>query len=308
LAPVKRVGGPLAGLSGRVSAYHPDLQFIAVTAVGTDPVDLEACRRRGIRVSNCTAANVESVSNHALALYLAARRKIIQMNTTTASGDWANRVSPISSGMVDRDGNMPLTFEDEVVGILGYGAVGMLVFPISRFGQKTSNCHVGKKIAQLSEALGMKVLIATQKNSGEHKDNRKERVPFEEVLKKSTVIFVAVPRVPSTMNLISTAEFQFMSPKTVLVKIERGGIVDEAALLRALKDRSIYGAATDVFANGEPATPETSVLLSEEARDLNLTLSPHLAWFAERTMKNYLRMSPENVRNFILDQPTNLVV
>jgi glycerate dehydrogenase len=110
------------------------------------------------------------------------------------------------------------------------------------------------------------------------------------------------------MNLISTAELQSMSPKTVLVNIARGGIVDEAALLQALKERTIYGAASDVFANIEPATPGTSILLRDEARSVNLTLSPHLAFFAAKTMRNYIRMSPENVRNFILGQPSNLVV
>jgi glycerate dehydrogenase len=108
------------------------------------------------------------------------------------------------------------------------------------------------------------------------------------------------------MNLISTAEFQAMSQNTVLINISRGGIVDEAALLQALKEKSIFGAATDVFGS-EPASAATSPLLAEDTRNLNLTTSPHLAWYANKTMKNYLTISPSNVQNFLLGKPTNLV-
>lgn len=168
--------------------------------------------------------------------------------------------------------------------------------------------EIGKKVAQLCKALGMKVLIAGRKGRSETtKIADIERISFDEVLKRSTVLVIAVPRVPETMNLISTAEFQAMSHKTILINISRGGIVDEAALLQALKDRSIFGAATDVFGT-EPASAETSPLLAEDTRDLNLTTSPHVAWHADKTMKNYLTISPSNVTNFLLGNPTNLVV
>jgi lactate dehydrogenase-like 2-hydroxyacid dehydrogenase len=170
-----------------------------------------------------------------------------------------------------------------------------------------NNLKIGKKVAQLSKGLGMKVLIAGRKGQKETtKKGDIERTPFEDVLKRSTVLVIAVPRVPETMNLISTAEFQAMSQNTVLINISRGGIVDEAALLQALKEKSIFGAATDVFGS-EPASAETSPLLAEDTRNLNLTTSPHLAWYANKTMKNYLTISPSNVHNFLLGKPTNLV-
>lgn len=155
----------------------------------------------------------------------------------------------------------------------------------------------------------MKVLIAGRKGDENPASNgaSMHRTPFEEVLRKSTVIVVAVPRLPETMNLISTTEFQKMSHKAVVINVSRGGIVDEAALLQALKDRNIHGAATDVFAV-EPASAETSPLLAEDTSALNLTLSPHTAWCADKTAKNYAAMSPMNVMNFLLGRPTNLVV
>ena len=222
-------------------AVSPRLKLIAVTAVGTDSVDLEACRKRGIRVTNCPGSNVEAVSNHVMALYFAARRNIVRMDRATKIGTWVKFRSSLSDGMADRDGNWCLTCDEEVMGILGYG-------------------YVGKRVAQMAQALGMKVLVAGRK--GEE------------------------------------------SPPT---NVSRGGIVDEAALLQALKDRTIHGAATDVFTI-EPASAETSPLLAEGVDELNLTASPHLAWNADKTAKNYARMSPENVMNFLLGHPTNIVV
>ncbi|OKL63730.1 hypothetical protein UA08_00905 [Talaromyces atroroseus] len=271
-------------------AVSPNLKFIAITAVGTDTVDLEACRRRGIRVASCPGSNVESVTNHVMALYFAARRNIVRIDRATKDGTWKRTGSMLGDMLEFRDGGLCLTCDEEVVGILGYGTV-----------EET----VGKRVAQVSRALGMKVLISGRKGEGHSTDT--QRISFDEVLTKSTLLVIAVPRLPETINLISTAEFQKMSYKTVLINVSRGGIVDEAALLQALKDRSIHGAATDVFAV-EPASAETSPLLAEDTSGLNLTLSPHVAWCADKTAKNYASMSPMNVMNFLLGSPTNLVV
>lgn len=109
-------------LSPEVTPY---LQFIAVVAVGTDCIDLDACRKRGIVVSNTPNANVEAVSEHAIALYFAARRRVLEMHSLTRAGEWTNR-GTLMFDMLDRDRQPPLTCEDEVVGIIGYGAIGML--------------------------------------------------------------------------------------------------------------------------------------------------------------------------------------
>lgn len=101
----------------------PHLKFIAVAATGTDCIDLEACKARGIVVSNCPNANVESVSEHAIGLYFATRRKLIDMHTLTKAGVWPHRKTLMHS-IVDKDGQPPLTCQEEVAGIIGYGGVG----------------------------------------------------------------------------------------------------------------------------------------------------------------------------------------
>lgn len=105
-------------------AVSPNLKLIAITAVGTDTVDLEACRRRGIRVCNCPGTNVESVANHVMALYFAARRNIVRVDRATKEGTWARTGTMLSSLIEDREEGWCLTCDEEVVGLLGYGFVG----------------------------------------------------------------------------------------------------------------------------------------------------------------------------------------
>ena len=105
----------------------PNLQLIAVMASGTDPVDLEACRARGIRVTNCPAANVDSVSEHAISLYFAARRRTVMLDRATRKvpSDWKEKKT-LTAMLRFGHGEPPLSCGDEVLGVVGYGALGML--------------------------------------------------------------------------------------------------------------------------------------------------------------------------------------
>ena len=103
----------------------PNLQFIAVMASGTDHIDLEAARRRNIRVCNCPSANIDSVSQHAISLYFAARKSVVKMHNSVVDGvgEWKAKGS-VTYKMRDGEGKPPLTCGEEVIGILGYGALG----------------------------------------------------------------------------------------------------------------------------------------------------------------------------------------
>ena len=101
----------------------PHLKYIVIIATGTDCVDLEACRKRGIVVSNCPNANVESVSEHALGMYFTTRRKMQGMRNLMMASEWPRR-GTLMFDMLDREGQPPLTCREEVVGIVGYGSVG----------------------------------------------------------------------------------------------------------------------------------------------------------------------------------------
>ncbi|KAF2804082.1 glycerate dehydrogenase [Mytilinidion resinicola] len=262
---------PAEVLSENVS---PHLQFIAVMAVGTDTINLDACRKRGIQVCNSVNANASSVSEHAIGLYFAARRKLIETHVALRANEWPRR-GTLMNMLEDKTGTMPLTCEEEVMGLIGYG-------------------FIGKKIGHIARMLGMKVLVADRRGA---KTIREGYTSFEEVLKQSSVVVLIIPRTPDSINLISTSELKVMRPQAVLVNVSRGGIVDEAALVQALRENWIAGAAVDVYAT-EPAGPETSPLATEDTKDLNLTLSPHSAWVSDTTMQNLQRMVGENVEGF----------
>ncbi|OOG00720.1 hypothetical protein ASPCADRAFT_401677 [Aspergillus carbonarius ITEM 5010] len=297
-------------LSPEVTPY---LKLIVIVAAGTDCVDLEACRKRGILVSNCPAANTEAVSEHAIGLYFAARRRVLRAHTLTRAGEWPRKKTLVFD-CLNHDGTQPLTCQEEVAGIIGNGAVGTSsAVSMERYllEQDRSDSISGKRIAQLARGLGMKVIIAERKLFGDasvssRSESDQERVTFDEVIKQSTVLFVAVPLAPSTRNLLSTAEFEAMSAHTVLVNVSRGGVVDEEALVRALQGNQITGAATDVFAK-EPAGPENSPLLAEGTEDLNLVLTPHLAWATQKTLVNYERLLKETVERWMVGEFMNVV-
>ncbi|KAI5925349.1 D-isomer specific 2-hydroxyacid dehydrogenase [Camillea tinctor] len=254
----------------------PRLRMISIVASGTDCVDLAACRARGIVVANSPHCNTGAVTEHAAALYFAVRRSVVRSHALTRRGEWTRTGSLVRS-LDAPDGKPPRTCCDEVAGIVGYGGVG-------------------KRIEAMVRSLGMaKVLVAGRKGAATAPEGR---VPFETVIRESTVIFVCLPRSPETLNLISDAEFEIMHPHAVLVNVSRGGIVDENALVAALRRRTITGAGTDVYLE-EPAGPENSPLLAPDTADLNLVTTPHVAWCAEDTAANYRQTLKENITGWI---------
>ncbi|KAI0206310.1 D-isomer-specific 2-hydroxyacid dehydrogenase family protein [Astrocystis sublimbata] len=252
----------------------PRLKMISVIASGTDTVDLAACRARGIVVGNTPHCNVTTVTEHVLALYFATRRAIIPTNALTRAGDWDGKGSQLAI-LNGPDGKAPRTCRDEVLGIIGYGAIG-------------------KNIESTAKLLGMKTMIAGRKGN----PATSGRILFETVIREASVIIVCLPRSPETLNLISGAEFEQMKPYSLLINVSRGGIVDESALLSALREGKIAGAGTDVYSK-EPANPSNNDLLAPGAEGLNLVTTPHVAWYAEETFTNYSRACRANIAGFV---------
>lgn len=268
----------------------PKLRLIVIMATGTDCVDIAAASARGITVCNCPGSNIDSVSEHAIGLYFATRRKFVELHNATVAvpedpsldTEWKTNGSLLSR-VRSPSGKAPLLCSDETVGIIGYGMLG-------------------KRIETLAKALGMKVIIAERKGVSP----RPGRVGFEDALKQSTVIILCLPRSAETLNMLSTAEFATMSSHALLINVARGGIVDEYALLDALKRKAIAGAATDVYLK-EPAGRGDSPLLTPEAASLNLVLTPHLAWYAERTLHNLEASCKVTVEKWCIGETINKV-
>jgi phosphoglycerate dehydrogenase-like enzyme len=128
------------------------------------------------------------------------------------------------------------------------------------------------------------------------------------VLRRSTVLFLCAPLEASTRGLVGAPELAAMRADAVLVNPARGGLVDERAVLEALRARRIWGYGTDAFATEPAGSDADSVLLGEEARALNLVLTPHLAWISDTTKGNVRDMVAVNVRSWVEGKDRNRVV
>ncbi|KAF1927135.1 glycerate dehydrogenase [Didymella exigua CBS 183.55] len=230
----------------------PRLRYVIVSATGTDCVDLHSCQARAIHVCNCPGANLEAVSERAISLYFAARRRTVLLDEIT-------RRQP------------------------------------------------RKRIAVVGRALGMKVLVAARKPSSDPvQGDAHDALQMSKT--EDSLIVLSLPRNPGTLNLLSAPEFERMHSYAVLVNIARGGIVDEAAVVQALKEKRIAGYATDVYQVEPAGGPEDTPLLADNAKDLNFTLSPHLAWFSQRTVKNLGEILKSTTEAAIKGEDLNVVV
>ncbi|KAJ5674969.1 uncharacterized protein N7477_004903 [Penicillium maclennaniae] len=166
-------------------AVTPKLRLIVIMATGTDCVDLAAAKARGIPVCNCPGSNVDSVSEHAIGLYFATRRKLVTLHNATIAvpesldrnTEWKMNGS-LRPKMSRSDGLGPFLCSDETVAIIGYGMLG-------------------KRIEALAKALGMKVKIAERKGVAP----RGDRIAFEDALKESTVLFFVLATKPRNNQL-----------------------------------------------------------------------------------------------------------
>jgi glycerate dehydrogenase len=147
----------------------------------------------------------------------------------------------------------------------------------------------------------MRVLIAERKNAP---SIRPGRTSFTDALRQSTIFIIVVPLSTETTAMISTAELEAMDDTAIIVNVGRGGVIDERAVVKALREGTIGGFATDVFAP-EPATKESSVLLDETIP--NLLLSPHVAWYSERTIRGTVETVKRNIEGWVEGRPVNVV-
>lgn len=168
--------------------------------------------------------------------------------------------------------------------------------------------RVGTRVANIGRALGMSALIAERKCLPAS-SVRPGRVSFEETLKRSTIIMITVPLTPETQSLISTPEFALMQPNAVVINVARGGIIDEEALVEALRQKRIAGAATDVYSQ-EPAGKDNPLVLNAMKDEIKgrLILSPHLAWYAKSSIEKLQKVMGENVDSWANGKPLNLVI
>lgn len=281
---VLRLKGCSIAISNKVSidraamAALPELKMIAVAATGTNNIDLEAARERGIVVSNIRGYAVNTVPEHVLSMLFALSRNLLAYRASVAAGEWQKSSQFCLFNHPIRD------LFGQTLGIIGRGSLG-------------------EGVARRAEALGMTVLFAEHKQAA---TVRPGYTAFAEVLKRADALTLHCPLNADTRHLIGEKEFSAMLSHAILINTARGGLVDEAALAVALKKRVIGGAAFDVLTEEPPV--KGNVLLDPDLLALpNFILSPHCAWASEPAMQALSDQLIENIEAFAAGTPRNRV-
>jgi glycerate dehydrogenase len=256
-------------------AQLPELKMIAVSATGTDNVDLAACRERGIVVANIRDYSLVSVPEHCFALILAVRRNLRAYAADVEAGLWerSTRFCLLDHPIADLAGSR--------LGIVGYGALG-------------------RRVAQIGRVFGMEIAVHSRSAVA---DTDVTSLPLAELLATSDVISLHLPLSEATRNMIGAEELASMKKSAILINTARGGLVDEAALAAALQDGTIAGAGFDVLSK-EPPVPDNPLL---QLRLPNFVLTPHVAWASGGAMQTLADMLVDNLEAWVAGAPKNVV-
>jgi len=264
-----------APLRGDLLAQLPKLKMIAVAATGYDVIDVPACRERGIAVANIRNYALHTVPEHAFSLILALRRSLLEYRADVERGRWQE---------VDQ-----FCFFDHPIRDLHGSTMGI-------FGEGV----LGQGTATIARAFGMRVLFA---DHAPPKMPNVEFTPMEQVLAESDVISLHCPLTPESRNMFGLEQFRKMKRSAILINTARGGLVDEQALVTALKEGLIAGAGFDVLTKEPPK--EGNPLL--DVRMPNFILTPHVAWASDGAMQFLADQLIDNVELFVKGTPQHLV-
>ena len=240
----------------------PKLKLVQLLSAGYDKADLDAARASKVPLCANGGANSTAVSEHAMLLMLAVSRRLITQHVNVTGGRWHGNSQPKVHEVRDR-----------TLGIIGMGTIG-------------------KKVARLALAFGMKVHyydIARLKEEQEYALNVRFRL-LTEILRTSDIISLHVPLNDSTHHMLGAAELAQMKKSAVIVNTARGPVIDEKALTEALSKNQLFGAGLDVF-DEEPTPPDNPLLKLD-----NVILTAHLAGPTFESNITRLRNGFDNVQ------------
>ena len=255
-----------ARFTQRVIQQAPQLRIISAMTAGYDNIDIAACTNSGIVVTNTPDALNETTADFAWALLLAAARRVTEAEHSVRAGQWSKWGLRRFLG-ADVHG--------KTLGILGMG-------------------RIGQAIARRSMGFDMDVLYHNRSRltaGQEAYANNATYVSKAELLSRADHLILMVPYSPETRHCMGAEEFAQMRPSAILVNTARGGVVDDVALIAALRNRQIAGAGLDVFEN-EPNFHPDFLTLS------NVVLTPHIASASEPTRRAMQQCAVDNLMHF----------
>lgn len=253
----------------------PRLKFISVLATGYNAVDIPAAREHGITVSNVPAYSTEGVAQMVFAHLLNVTNRTDYYARENRQGRWSN-----NPDFCYWDMPLPEIF-GKTFGIVGLG-------------------NIGKRVAQIALAFGMKVKALTSKAATElPADIAKANLP--ELLATSDVLSLHCPLTDDTHHFINTDTLRQMKPTAILINTGRGPLVDDAAVARALHEGRLAAFCADVLTKEPPGADNP--LLAEP----NAFITPHIAWASTEARARLLQVAIDNVRAFLSGKPQNVV-
>jgi len=235
----------------------PKLKLIQKIGVGTNTIDLDAAREKGIVVCNMPGTNSQSTAEMTLLLMMAALRRLLVMDKTCRSGKWR----------IEKDLEEKLfEIRGKTIGLVGFGGIPKVLAPIL-------------------EVMGATVVYtATQ----EKVDVSYQYLPLEELLKQSDIISLHAALTPQTENMINGDSLSLMKPGAILVNAGRGALIDETAVYAALVSGQLGAAGFDVFIE-EPVKEDNPLLALD-----NVVLAPHLGWLTTETLERSIVVAAKN--------------
>ena len=271
--------GALTTLSERIDAALlkkcPELKAVCNIAVGFNNIDLDACRAAGVMATNTPGVLDDSTADFTWALIIAAARRVTEAEAYVRAGEWKRWKLKQFLGV---------DVHHATLGILGMGRIGQVVARRARGFDMTVLYHNTRRVAPEIERAGNATYVG-----------------FNELLSRSDILTIHVPYSPANHHLIGAAELAKMKPRAMLVNAARGGVIDDTALIAALKGGKIGGAGLDVFEN-EPALNQEFLSLK------NVVLTPHIASSSETTRYNMAMLAARNlVAALTTGSPPNLL-
>lgn len=262
-------------VDAEMMAANPQLKLIAVAATGVNNVDTAAAKAAGITVCNIRAYGNESVAEHAFMLMIALMRNLPAYQRDVAAGLWQQSPFFCHFGAPMRDLN------GKTLAVFGRGGIG-------------------ETLAGYARAFKMNVVFAEHKHA---RTVREGYVAFDEAVRTADVLSLHCPLNEQTRNMIAEAELRQMKPGAVLVNCGRGGLVDETALVAALKYGTLGGAGFDVLTE-EPPRNGNPLL---KAHLPNLIITPHMAWASQEAVNRLFDILLDNINGFAAGNPQNVV-
>ncbi|MBG99175.1 MAG: hypothetical protein CMN58_02375 [Solibacterales bacterium] len=256
-------------LSVDIIPYLDDCRMISVQAAGTDAINLDTARARGITVCNVPEFCTDAVAEHAIAMLLGLTKRLEEGRHLLETGGWNSALAYKTLGL-----------RSKTLGIFGLG-------------------KIGSRIAEIAhEGFGMRV-ISTVLNASHPRQF--ETVGLEYLLSESDFVIIAAPATADTHNLFNREAFARIKRGAMIVNVSRAALIDDNALIRALDDGQLAGAAVDVFSAEPP--PRSDPLLTHP----KVLVSPHVAWGTEDAVERLLDTSIANVEAFLAGKPINTV-